>query len=113
MLEITNNVIKITKGDSATLNINLVGNDGLPYTMDPNDILTMTVRKGIGQPVIFQSKTIGSNAIGLTQADTKKLPVGSCVFDIQLDTHDHETFTVIGPDNTMDKNLYVYPEVTE
>lgn len=113
MLSIKNNVIKITKGDSATLNIKLSNANGDPYTIRPNDILTMTVVKSVGSPIIFEKKVIGDNSIVLNQIDTKKLPVGPCVFDIQLDTEDHETFTVVGPDNVMDKNMYVFPEVTQ
>lgn len=113
MLIIKNNKIDVTRGDTGKITITLTKSNGDQYEIGENDVLTMTVRSAIGMPIIFEKKVIGSNVISLAQADTKRLPVGVCVFDIQLDTEEHDTFTVVGPKSVTEKNMTVYPEVTE
>lgn len=44
MLKVSNNIIKITKGDSAVFNVDIAFADGTPYIIKSGDKLKMTVR---------------------------------------------------------------------
>lgn len=112
MFEIKNKVIKMTKGDSASLRIDLKKADGSSYVMQEGDKLTMTVRKVIGSSVLMQIVS-EDNVIYISPSDSKKLPVGSCVYDIELKTASHDVFTVIGLDENVTKNMIVCAEVSE
>lgn len=109
---IKNKGIKITKGDSAAIKVNLVNEKGEPYDMQTGDKLTMTVRKNIDSPVLMQINST-SNILDLTPSDTKNLEVGSCCFDIQLNTSAGDVFTVVGLDCFVTKNMVVIGEVTD
>lgn len=114
MFETFNNIIRITKGDTATLEVALKYTDGTPYTMKATDKLTLTVRKKPGHPeVIFAIVTTGNNIIELPHSETTKLPVGTCCYDVQLDTADGGVFTVVGLTDRINVNMIVYPEITE
>lgn len=112
MFEIKNNVIKITRGDSASLHVELMKPDGLEYVMSEGDTLTMTVRKVIGSAVLMQIVS-ETNEIYISPADSKKLSVGSCVYDIELKVLAGDVFTVVGLGENVTKNMIVCAEVTE
>lgn len=113
MFEIKNNVMMITKGDSAKIAVGLTQADGEVYSMQPGDTLTMTVRKKPKGPVLF-SVVSDVPLIKLTPEETKKLVPGKCCFDIELKTSDGDVYTVVGiRSNETDGNLIVYPEITE
>lgn len=111
MFEIKNNFIKITKGDSAKINVNLCNPDGSPYTMSSGDKLKMSVRKKIDSPKLIEVEST-DKAIRLTPSITSNLIIGQCVYDIELQTAGGDVFTVVGlPDNST-YNMYVIAEVT-
>lgn len=112
MFEIKNNVIKMTRGDSASLTVALKKKDGSEYVMQSGDTLTMTVRRIIGSSILMQviSET---NTIYISPVDSKKLLVGSCVYDIELKTVSGDVFTVVGLGENVTKNMIVCAEVTE
>lgn len=112
MLKIANNIIKLTKGDSAMFNVAITLFDGTPYELKPGDRIRMTVRRHIGSEVLLESEST-TNTITLTHEMTSKLIPGSCVYDIELKTSAGEVYTVVGlTDNSM-YNMYVIGEVTE
>lgn len=112
MFEIKDGVIKITRGDSASLTVGLKKKDGSDYVMKSGDTLTMTVRKVIGASVLMQIVS-ETNTIYIAPSDSKKLAVGSCVYDIELKTASGDVFTVIGLGENVTKNMVVCAEVTE
>lgn len=112
MFEIKNQVIKMTKGDSASLKVDLKKSNGSDYVMQSGDTLTMTVRKVIGSSILMQIVS-ETNTINISPLDSKNLSVGSCVYDIELKTASGDVFTVIGLGENMTKNMIVYAEVTE
>ena len=112
MFEVKNGIIKITRGDSASLKVDLKKSDGSEYVMQSGDTLTMTVRKIIGASVLMQVVST-TNTIYISPADSKKLAVGSCVYDIELKTASGDVFTVVGLGENVTKNMIVCAEVTE
>lgn len=112
MFEIKDKVIKMTRGDSASLKVDLKKSDGSEYVMQEGDTLTMTVRKVIGSSVLMQIVS-ETNTIYISPFDSKKLLVGSCVYDIELKTASGDVFTVVGLGENITKNMIVCAEVTE
>lgn len=78
------NNVYLTRGDTATLRVNITDSSGEPYIMLPDDRLIFTVRRlpEKGSPVI--NKTVAGNVITLSTDDTKDLTFGKYRFDIYL-----------------------------
>lgn len=106
-----NKVIKLTKGDSGALEVDLKTADGTPYTMESGDELFLTVRKRPNAPVMMQITSF-SNIIDFTPEKTKLLQEGSCVYDIELKTVNGDIFTVVGLCAGVQTNMIVLSEVT-
>lgn len=112
MLKVSNNIIKITKGDSAMFNVAITYADGTPYELKSGDTLKMTVRRTIGSEVLLESEST-TGTITLTHEMTSNLIPGQCVYDIELKTSTGEVYTVIGLRDNSTYNMYVIGEVTE
>lgn len=109
MLEIRNNDIYLTRGDTAQLTIG-IRNDvtSMDYEMQPTDALHLTVRR---QPsaesmVLISKVAVGNCDIKLTPDDTAKISTGRYVYDAELHTGD-DVYTVI-----QCKTFNLLPEVT-
>lgn len=112
MLKIVNDIIKLTKGDSAMFSVSISFADGSPYELKSGDKLKMTVRRRIGSDVLLESEST-TGTITLTHEMTSKLIPGQCVYDIELKTSSGEVYTVIGLTDNSTYNMYVVGEVTE
>lgn len=112
MLKIVNDIIRITKGDSAVFNVDIAFADGTPYALKTGDMLIMTVRRRIGSELLLQSVS-STNTITLTHEMTSNLIPGQCVYDIELKTSNGEIYTVVGLKDNSTYNMYVIGEVTE
>jgi len=108
-------IIKITKGDSAKIDVELEDVVGNPYYIESGDTLTLTVRAvaTAASNILLQSVS-NSACITLNAVDTANLPVGKLSYDIQLNKASGERYTIIGASstNTSLKNFWVLPEVT-
>lgn len=103
----------ITKGDSGSFFVKLTKkSDGSEYVLKDGDKIVMTVRRRPRFPVLM-SVTSTENEVKLRPADTKRLEPGWCVYDIEVNTAEGETYTIVGIKDDNDKNFMVYPEVTE
>lgn len=120
---IESDVIYITKGDDAVLEIeSIAAQDGNEYALQETDVLTLTVRAlpSADSPVLLQIDALpGSNRIVLRHADTAELNVGRYSADVQLTTADGKRYTVwpaiTGSSRYVIKNLnnfVIMPEVT-
>ena len=97
MLYIDGNTIRLTRGDTAYLNIPLVTTEGT-YEMLPEDILMFSVKKGTRDTdYIFQKVVTGTNSFHIEPTDTAELTFGKYIYDVQLNTKDNDVFTVIPP----------------
>ena len=122
MLYTEDNIISITRGDDATLEINMETSDGDPYVMGSEDMLTLTVREipCDGSPVLLAvSSAPGSNRIVLHGTDTADICPGRYSYDVQLNLADGNRYTVLPAlDEYMRsrvvnwRNFVIMPEVT-
>lgn len=112
MFDVANGVIRITKGDTAVLQVDLKYPDGSEYEMQSGDTLTLTVRRRPNFPILLE-KISTTNIISLEPEQTKNLEVGTCCFDIQLTTADGSIYTVVGLTDKYSTNMVVYAEITE
>lgn len=97
------NIIHLTKGNSAVLNINLYDESGEPRPLVDGDVVLFTLKKDYGS-VIFQKKITNKdysededrvlNCI-LKPSDTSDLPIGEYKYDCLLVTFDGQADTFI------------------
>lgn len=101
MLYIDGDVISITKGDDAALEITINKSDGTAFELEPTDTLTLTVREKpcANYPVLLTSTSApGSNRIILTGDATAQVCPGRYSYDVQLNRADGSRFTVLPDD---------------
>lgn len=106
MFNITDeNVIYLTRGDSADFKINVYTIGGNEYEMKDTDTITFTLKRStIDKENVFQ-KT--GNIIRINPNDTKDLSYGEYVYDVQLNFDNGDVDTIIEP-----TRFYVTEEVT-
>lgn len=120
---IESDVIYLTKGDDAVLEVSSITTDGgAAYTLQDGDVLTLTVRAlpSTDSPALIQIDALpGSNRIVFRHEDTAELDVGRYSADVQLTTADGKRYTVwptiTGSSRYVVKNLnnfVIMPEVT-
>lgn len=111
MLDIdSNNNIKLTRGDSASIGVDLKNPDGSAYVLQSGDVLMFTVKYNcITEDIIIQ-KDISLNAmINILPSDTNNLLYGNYYYDVQLTKANGEVNTVIPPrDFIIDKEVTFY-----
>ncbi len=85
MLLIEKDIIYLTRGDDAELEVNIVDGDGGEYTMSEGDKLVLTVRElpEFTSPVMFAVESTSSRII-LSHDDTANAEVGRYSADIEL-----------------------------
>ena len=94
----SNNCIFLTRGDSATLNINVCNADGTAYTPTGTVKLYFSVKKSVNDTeyVLQKSITDLSESISIAPSDTTSLDCGKYTYDVEL--HDGEkVYTIIPP----------------
>ena len=91
------NTIRITRGDSLTVNISLTDNEGFPYEPVEGDEVWFRVKKSaIAEDVLIEkSIDIENLVIDLVEADTKDLAFGNYVYEIEVVTTTNDHYTVI------------------
>ena len=120
---IESDVIYITKGDDAVLEITSIATEGgAEYELQGTDVLTLTVRAlpSAQSPALLQiDAQPGSRRIVFGHEDTAELDVGRYSADVQLTTSDSKRYTlwpnITGNNRYMVKNLnnfVIMPEVT-
>ena len=120
---IESDVIYITKGDDAVLEISSIATEGgEEYALQDTDVLTLTVRAlpSAQSPALLQVDALpGSRRIVFSHADTAELDVGRYSADVQLTTADGKRYTVwptiTGSGRYVVKdlnNFVIMPEVT-
>ena len=120
---IESDVIYLTKGDDAVLEISSIATGGgEEYALQESDVLTLTVRAvpSAQSPALIQIDALpGSNRIVFNHDDTAELDVGRYSADVQLTTADGKRYTVwptiTGSSRYVVKNLnnfVIMPEVT-
>nr|DAQ28921.1 MAG TPA: hypothetical protein [Caudoviricetes sp.] len=94
----SNNCIFLTRGDSATLNVDVSNADGTAYTPTGTVKLYFSVKKSVNDTNYVLQKIITdlSESISITPSDTTALDCGNYQYDVEM--HDGEkVYTIIPP----------------
>lgn len=100
MLLINDNIIRLTRGDSAYIDVELEMPTGGTYSPDENDEILFTLRKSnypkknAADTDYALQKRLENNQLKLRPEDTKDLPYGNYIFDMEIryNSGDVETF---------------------
>lgn len=98
MLSVSGTTIKLTRGDTAYLSLDLTM-DGEAYEYADGDTVTLSVRVNTDDnpEYLFQKVVNAGETIVIQPEDTKPLAYGRYKYDVQLNTVQGEVFTVIEP----------------
>lgn len=91
--------IELTRGDTARLSVS-IQNDltGEDYTVSSTDTLRFTIKKTVNDPTPYVKKEVkGSTQFDIRPSDTRDLPYGKYVYDVELTTAGGDVYTVIVP----------------
>ena len=98
MLVITDNEVRLTRGDNADINVLITDLNGDTYSLQEGDKLLFTIKRNCKTAEIIIQKDISADqVISLEHNDTKDLDYGSYVFDVQCTLADGQVYTVIEP----------------
>ena len=91
------NTIRITRGDSLTINVILTDNDGFPYEPIEGDEVWFTVKKSaIAEDILIRKQVdIIDLVLDLVEGDTRDLAFGNYVYEIEVITEAQDHYTVI------------------
>lgn len=78
------NNIYLTRGDTATFDIDIKDAEGNPYSMDTNDRVIFTLRRLAGKGIPLITKTSATPEFSLATDDTSSLSFGKYKYDIFL-----------------------------
>ena len=98
MLVITDNEVRLTRGDNADIIVQIKDLNGDAYTLQEGDKLLFTMKRNCKTDVIVMQKDITSDQIiSIEHNDTKDLDYGTYYFDVQCTLADGNVYTVIEP----------------
>ena len=96
MFYVSGTNIKITRGDNATLCVDLKDMDGTPYEREEGDALVLTVKSDPNESSALLTLEADSGCtFHFLPSDTDGFEFGSYKYDIQLTTAQDEVYTVI------------------
>ena len=97
MYKVQNTRITMTRGDTCRIHLNLFTNDGEPYIPNENDIIRFAVKKQYSDesPLIYIIIPNDTLILTIHPSDTKELPFGNYVYDIQITYADGSIDTFI------------------
>ena len=91
------NTIYITRGDSLTVTITLVDENGYPYETQEGDIIYFRVKKSAYAADILIEKEVDLDTyeIDFVESDTKDLAFGEYRYEVEVVTEQDDHYTVI------------------
>lgn len=80
------NTIIMTRGDTATIQLDLTDSSGEAYVPDENDVIRFAAKKNYSDSEVAINITIPNDTLMLkiNPEDTKELAFGKYVYDIQI-----------------------------
>ena len=97
MLKVENNVISMTRGDTALLNVEITNDLGEIYELEEGDICELTVKKYTSSDNVLIKKNVVNGEIKISPDDTRNLDYGQYVYDVQVTMANGDVATVIPP----------------
>lgn len=89
------NVMTLTKGDTASFTVAFTNPNGTPYIPTENDVITFGIKRWITARVYVLTKTAVNSVVTILPADTKSLNSGIYRYDIQIKLATGEITTII------------------
>lgn len=91
------NTIRITRGDSLTVNISLTDQDGFPYEPVEGDQVIFTMKKSAKSEEVLIQKDIDIQTleINFVESDTENFAFGNYVYEIECITAQDDHYTVV------------------
>ena len=100
MLQITENEVFLTRGDSADLEVIVYDLEGNVYELQEGDTLVFTMKYNcITSDILIQKNITENSTIHIVPSDTNSLSYGTYQFDVQLTLANGKVYTVIAPHN--------------
>lgn len=97
MIQIKRNKISLTRGDTASLKLNLKNEKGESYELKDGDKIVFTLKKSPISDVVIIQKILENNEFRIVSSDTKNLDYGPYIYDIQLTNYNKFVNTVVPP----------------
>lgn len=97
MLRTVNNDIYMTRGDTAELKLSITDSTGAPYMVKPEDSILFTIKKSTDDKDVIIQKAVKEGKITIKPEETRTLPYGTYVYDVELRRADDFISTVITP----------------
>ena len=97
MLEVSGNMIQLTRGDTMILELSLVDEAGDKYIPEENDVIVFRVKRNSTSKEILIEKNIPTDdmTLVLQEDDTKDLKFGTYYYEVEIITGENYHFTVI------------------
>lgn len=91
------NTIRITRGDSLTVNVSLTDQDGFPYEPVEGDQVWFTMKKSAKAEEVLIQKDIDIQTleINFVESDTENFAFGNYVYEIECITAQGDHYTVV------------------
>lgn len=79
-------VITLTRGDTFRATVNITDSNGMPYLPSPGDTIRFAMNRSYGadEPLILKNIPTDTLSLVIDPEDTKTLPFGNYVYDIEL-----------------------------
>jgi hypothetical protein len=110
MMKLNGNTIYLTQGDTLDLQVNILDQDGEPYSPSPEDSIRFALKKNYAddEPLILKEIPSETLRLRLESEQTKLLPVSKTpyVYDIEITLSDGTVDTFIDR-----QKLYITEEV--
>ena len=99
MFTISDNEIRITRGDTGKIDLDIKNSEGEPYVRDQGDVVKFTVKAAPTDLQYVIQKTIDEeNTFTIEPEDTAKLNYGVYFYDVQITrAEDGSVCTIITP----------------
>lgn len=97
MQKVSNTKITMTRGDTCKIQLFLSNDNGEPYTPDENDVIRFAAKSSYSdqEPVIYITIPNDTLLLEIRPEDTKELPFGTYVYDMQITFADGSIDTFI------------------
>lgn len=103
------NQIRLVRGDTLLTDVAIATVSDDTYIPDPNDKLFFAMKKNFGDayPLLVKQIPTDSLVLKLDPADTKQLPFGTYVYDIEVQLADGYVDTIVnGAKFILEKEVY-------
>ena len=88
MVDISGTTITMTRGDTARISVYISDAEGEPYTPSEQDTIRFAMKKDYkdAEPLLLINIPVDTMMLVINPEDTKSLPFGAYVYDIELTT---------------------------